>query len=226
VGATGRVQPGPPRPTKTAHQQFTPKQFESMLSVKRADLLVDKARALVRVRRSDDGNPFRSGEVARRRSISIAARASGDKSCGCGSIKPVDQIDHVPGHALIAALIGELLPNVCELGQDRLGPRIARLVGQGGAFSGRLPKLCRLIFLHFQSPRTPLTSAQENRLLGCVRNGREVVNNSFQRGCGRCATGGAHALGSADVSGRWFTRRAGGRRKAPLTLHEEEVLAA
>ena len=29
---------------------------------------------------NDDGNPFRSGEVARRRSISIAARASGDKS--------------------------------------------------------------------------------------------------------------------------------------------------
>jgi hypothetical protein len=58
-------------------------------------------------------------------------------------------------HALIAALIGELLPHLCDLGQHRLGPRIARLVGQCGAISRRLPEFCRLIVLHFQSPTHP-----------------------------------------------------------------------
>ena len=70
-------------------------------------------------------------------------------------IKPVDQIDHVPRHALIAALIGELLPHARERSQHRLRPWIARLVCHRRALNSRLPKPYGSIFLHSSPPRIP-----------------------------------------------------------------------
>lgn len=72
-----------------------------------------------------------------------------------GRIKPVDQIDHVPRHALIAALIGELLPHARDRSQHRLRPWIARLVCHRRALNSRLPKPCGSIFLHSSPPRIP-----------------------------------------------------------------------
>lgn len=72
-----------------------------------------------------------------------------------GRIKPVDQIDHVPRHALIAALIGELLPHARDRSQHRLRPWIARLVCHRRALNSRLPKPCGSIFLHSRPPRIP-----------------------------------------------------------------------